>query len=114
MIKRNRCSSLQELAHLIRIYIGPFSILILRSSPEQIFIVLTGEAYVPCVYEERGRVVVKSWVSRPSYTDRTEAKLKQACDYLMQENRVAQVPEEIFPTAMYLASDFLKGYIIGP
>ncbi len=112
MIRRNQCSSMNDLVILIKKYIEPFIPATVHVKAGEPFVAISGEAYLPCVLGETGNVIVKSWISRSSWTPKTEAKLCQVCDYLMLENAVALIPQEIFSCNLYLDPGSIQKYIV--
>ena len=112
MIRRSACHSMKDLAGLIRRYL--VSLLTAFSSLEGTddFNALTGESYMPCTFDEEGVPVVKSWISRGSWTPPKEAQLTVASDHLQKVGKIALIPVDVFSSSAFIDIGTLEKYII--
>jgi hypothetical protein len=112
MIRRSRCNTMADLSVLLNRYIEPFIRVTIQLEVTDDFVAVCGDSYIPCTLSEDGIIVVKTWISRSSWNDQTEAKLLHTCEYLKNENRIALIPTTIFAEKKYWGIEEVKKYVI--
>jgi hypothetical protein len=112
MIRRSQCNTMADLSALLNEYIEPFIRVIILLEVNADFVAVCGESYIPCAVDEHGITIVKTWISRPSWSDETEAKLWHACDYLKNENLIALIPTTIFSEKKYWSIEEIQKYVV--
>jgi hypothetical protein len=103
MVRRNQCHDSSMLINLLRIHVEPVIRMIMTNVsrlPDK-FILLCGESYMPCEKSD-GIPLIKSWISRSSWTPETEAKLSCLCDYFKTSNKVFIISDEEFNNKIYI------------
>jgi hypothetical protein len=76
------------------------------------FVAVCAESYMPCTLDEEDKIIVKTWISRSSWTPQSEAKLWQACQVLSSENNIALIPTEVFESNKFMNEESIRKYLI--
>ena len=91
----------------------PFIRTLIGKNITEDFVAMTGESYMPCTMDESSRVIIKTWISRSSWTPETEGKLCQASDYLQKLGAVALIPSQTFSRTTYWDPGEISKYVVG-
>lgn len=90
MIRRNQLDSIVKFTNCLKNYV--VSVMSVSSYLDakdwREFVAISSEAYMPIVISEYGIPLVKTWVSRDSWTPENEAKLSGLCDRLKTKNQI--------------------------
>ena len=103
IVRRNNCQNMSSMVNIVREYIEPlwqYGLDCNGEGPD--FVVVTGEAYMPCRFNEEGKIIIKSWISRPSWTPANEAKLTTLANRLAETNSSYIISADEFNNSVYL------------
>ncbi|KVX03054.1 hypothetical protein [Shewanella frigidimarina] len=65
------------------------------------FVIITGNAYVPCTHHADGVPILKTWIPRTVWTDHNESKLSSLCNFLNERNEIRIFSDQVFDDSVY-------------
>jgi len=103
MVHRHNLHDLKSIVTVIKKDIKPlFSEYILENLPKDDFVIVNGDAYIPCTHSSSGSLIIKTWISRTAWTIYNEAKLSNLSDLLENSGEIRIFSSEEFHSAVYL------------
>lgn len=114
LIQRGRCRSLADLASFVRplvqIIVGLKS---LDFEHADEFIYLLGDGYYAGTFDQSQQIpVFKTWVSRSSWTPKSEAKMTLLADRLAEERQAVYIDAKEFERSVFLApGDYMQAAV---